>query len=128
MAWKMTHNNKEVGFEVLGIEPADKDGYVATSVKYPTTDKVYKYIRKYTIKNYEGSTIVDGCDVRFDPFNYTLHNVTRIYDTKGMKKKTNPGGVKVGGAIKSIKDEMVEKEIEAPKVVEIPNGPVHHEQ
>lgn len=141
MAWKATHNQTEIGFEVTRLEKAQKQGYVVTYVKYPTMDHEYTYVRKYS-KNGNGNfvTVVDGCEVEYSPF-YQVLSVTRIYDTKGMKKKHNPGGAaKVGGAVKSIKDEMQVQEIEMPEIggaetektsPEKENdfdGPVHHEQ
>lgn len=134
MAWKMTHEQTEVGFEVVKMEQAKKAGHVVTYVKYPTMDQLYTYVRKTSQKedgNYE--TVVDGCGVRYNPITLEVVSVTRLYDTKGMKKKTNPGssGVKVGDAVASIKAEMEDKEIEVtapPKKVEYEEGIVHHEK
>lgn len=134
MAWKMTHEQTEVGFEVVKMEQAKKAGHVVTYVKYPTMDQLYTYVRKTSRKedgNYE--TVVDGCGVRYNPITLEVVSVTRLYDTKGMKKKTNPGssGVKVGDAVASIKAEMEDKEIEVtapPKKVEYEEGIVHHEK
>lgn len=134
MAWKMTHEQTEVGFEVVKMEQTKKAGHVVTYVKYPTMDQLYTYVRKTSRKedgNYE--TVVDGCGVRYNPITLEVVSVTRLYDTKGMKKKTNPGssGVKVGDAVASIKAEMENKEIEVtapPKKVEYEEGIVHHEK
>lgn len=134
MAWKMTHEQTEVGFEVVKMEQAKKAGHVVTYVKYPTMDQLYTYVRKTSRKedgNYE--TVVDGCGVRYNPITLEVVSVTRLYDTKGMKKKTNPGssGVKVGDAVASIKAEMEDEEIEVtapPKKVEYEEGIVHHEK
>lgn len=134
MAWKMTHEQTEVGFEVVKMEQAKKAGHVVTYVKYPTMDQLYTYVRKTSRKedgNYE--TVVDGCGVRYNPRTLEVVSVTRLYDTKGIKKKTNPGssGVKVGDAVASIKAEMEDKEIEVtapPKKVEYEEGIVHHEK
>lgn len=134
MAWKMTHEQTEVGFKVVKLEQAKKAGHIVTHVKYPTMDQLYTYVRKTSRKedgNYE--TVVDGCGVRYNPVTLEVISVTRLYDTKGMKKKTNPGssGVKVGDAVASIKAEMEDKEIEVtapPKKVEYEEGIVHHEK
>lgn len=135
MAWKMTHEQTEVGFEVVRMEHAKKHNHVVTYVKYPTMDTVYTYIRKYNRKedgNY--ATTVDGCEVRYNPATMEVVSVKRLYDTHGMKKQTNPGssGVKTGDAVKSIKQEMSDNDIEVPKVevqqVEVEDGPVRHEQ
>lgn len=134
MAWKMTHEQTEVGFKVVKLEQAKKAGHIVTYVKYPTMDQLYTYVRKTSRKedgNYE--TVVDGCGVRYNPVTLEVISVTRLYDTKGMKKKTNPGssGVKVGDAVASIKAEMEDKEIEVtapPKKVEYEEGIVHHEK
>lgn len=136
MAWKMTHEQTEVGFEVVKMEQAKKAGHVVTYVKYPTMDQLYTYVRKTSRKedgNYE--TVVDGCGVRYNPITLEVVSVTRLYDTKGMKKKTNPdsSGVKVGDTVASIKAEMEnkKKEIEVtapPKKVEYEEGIVHHEK
>lgn len=134
MSWKMTHEQTEVGFKVVKMEQAKKAGHVVTYVKYPTMDQLYTYVRKASRKedgNYE--TVVDGCGVRYNPVTLEVVSVTRLYDTKGMKKKTNPGssGIKVGDAVASIKSEMGEQEIEVktpPKKVEYEEGVVHHEK
>lgn len=134
MAWKMTHEQTEVGFEVVKLEKAHKSGHVVTYVKYPTMDQLYTYVRKTSKKedgNYE--TVVDGCGVRYNPITLEVVSVTRLYDTKGMKKKTNPGssGVKVGDAVASIKAEMEDKGMEVtppPVKVEYEDGIVHHEK
>ena len=129
--WQMTHNQTEVGFEVLKVEYAKKEGYVVTTVKYPTVDTHYTFIRKYKT-NVGGMlvTTVDGCDVTFDS-NCNIKSVKRVYDTAGMKKRHNPGGAgKSGDIVENIKTEIVEKEIEKPIIpaVVTTNGEVHHEQ
>lgn len=137
MAWKMTHNQTEVGFEVVKMEDAKKDGYVVAYVKYPTTDQLYTYVRKISgiYDNGELGTVVDGCLIRYNTSTMDVIEVTRLYDTKGMRKKTNPGGsgIKVGNTVASIKSEMESKEIEVKetdtaKKIEYEEGIVHHEK
>lgn len=138
MAWKMTHEQTEVGFEVVKMEKAKKAGHVVTYVKYPTMDQLYTYVRKGKVVdgkpgNWTCETVVDGCSVKYNPGTMEVVSVTRLYDTKGMKKKTNPGSsnVKVGNTVASIKAEMSEKEIEVstpPKKVEYKDDVVHHEK
>lgn len=137
MAWKMTHEQSEVGFEVVRMERAHKLGYIVTCVKYPTMDNIYTYVRKATRKS-DGAceTVIDGCGVRYNPETLEVLSVTRLYDTKGMKKRTNPGnsGVKNGNIVQSIKDDMASKEIgTSPAVNHTPkdnhqDGIVHHEK
>lgn len=127
--WVMTHNQTEVGFTVLGVEHAMKSGFVVTKVKYPTTDTIYTYVRKYNDRDNNHVTVVDGCEVVFDD-NFTVLETKRIYDTKGLKKKHNPGnanGTKPQSIKESIKAEVEAQEIQLPKV-EVPAGEVHHEQ
>lgn len=128
--WEMTHEQTEVGFDVLSVQPANKSGYVVTTVKYPTVAHNYQYVRKFTNKP-DGtmSTVVDGCEVVFTS-SMTVVDVTRIYDTKGQRKKHNVGGAaKVGTTVEKIKAEMSEKDIEKPAVkIEVPTGEVHHEK
>lgn len=128
--WEKKLTSTEIGFEVISVEKAQKAGYVVTVVKYPTVDHTYTYVRKATINNFEGVTVVDGCEVKFNPFDYTVKSVERIYDTKGMRKQVNPGGAsKATGTTSKIKTEMEDKAIETPKVeTKVPEGPVHHEQ
>ena len=128
--WERKLTDTTVGFEVISVEKANKNGYVVTTVKYPTISHPYTFVRKATISNFEGVTVVDGCEVKFNPFTYEVKSVERIYDTKGLKKQVNPGGAgKTGTTTSKIKTEMEEKEIEAPKVqVKVPEGPVHHEK
>lgn len=125
--WQMTHEQTEVGFEVLGVEKAEKVGYVKTTVEYPAVDHSYTYIRKYSQEaNGNYSTVVDGCKVEYTPY-YTVVDVQRIYDTKGYKKKYN-----VGGAAKANTTMPDEKEFEQPskqsKVLpSVPTNEIHHE-
>ena len=128
--WEMTHEQTEVGFDVLSVQPANKSGYVVTTVKYPTVAHNYQYVRKFSNKP-DGtmSTVVDGCEVTFTA-SMTVVDVTRIYDTKGQRKKHNVGGAaKVGTTVEKIKAEMSEKDIEKPVIkIEVPTGEVHHEK
>lgn len=127
--WVMTHEQTEVGFQVVGVEKAIKPDHVVTKVKYPTTDTIYTYVRKYNQKDGLFVTVVDGCEVVFNQ-NYDVIHTKRIYDTKGMRKRHNPGGAGKGqGATikESIKAEVEEQKLELPKV-EVPAGAVHHEQ
>ena len=133
--WVMTHEQTEVGFEVVKVEKAQKSGYVVVSAKYPTTDTIYTYVRKSTVKDFMGCTVVDGCEVLFRLDTLEVVKTSRLYDTKGMKKKHNPGGAgKAGTTIEKIKSELEEKDIqvpEVPKKVEapvVPSGEVHHEK
>lgn len=128
--WEMTHEQTEVEFDVLSVQPANKSGYVVTTVKYPTVAHNYQYVRKFNNKP-DGtmSTVVDGCEVTFTA-SMTVVDVTRIYDTKGQRKKHNVGGAaKVGTTVEKIKAEMSEKDIEKPAIkIEVPTGEVHHEK
>lgn len=128
--WEKKLTSTEVGFEVVKVEKAVKPGYVVTTVKYPTIDHNYTYVRKATVSSFEGCTVVDGCEVRYSTIDYTVKSVERVYDTKGLKKQVNPGGAnKVGTITDKIKTEMENKAITAPKVeIKVPEGPVRHER
>lgn len=128
--WEKKLTNTTVGFEVLSVEKAHKAGYVVTTVKYPTIEHSYTYVRKATVVGLEGVTVVDGCEVKFNAISYEVKSVERIYDTKGLKKQVNPGGAnKSENTTGKIKTEMESKAIATPKVtVTVPEGPVHHEK
>lgn len=133
--WKPTHNQTEVGFTVLAIKEAtNKPGYVVVEVKYPTSDKVYTYCRKYTTAkaHIDGTyaTVVDGCQIAFNGHTHELVAATRLYDTKGLKKEHNPGGANKAKATSSnIKAEMALKAIPTPTVpVTTTNDAVRHHQ
>lgn len=128
--WEKKLTSTEVGFKVIKVEKANKPGYVVTTVKYPTIDHYYTFVRKTTVSNLEGCTVVDGCEVKYNTMDYTIKSVERVYDTKGLKKQVNPGGAsKAGTTTEKIKTEMEDKAIETPKVeVKVPEGPVHHEK
>ena len=125
--WTMTHEQTEVGFNVVKVERANKDGYVVVHAKYPNTETVYTYVRKATTKGGFGYTTIDGCEVCFHPLTHNVLDVTRVYDTKGIKKTYNPGGAGKGGTVDKITNELEKNEIERPKF-EVPTGEVHHEQ
>ncbi|MBQ0112163.1 MAG: AAA family ATPase [Bacteroidales bacterium] len=126
--WEKKLTDTTVGFEVVRVEMAKKAGYVVVSAKYPTTETIYTYVRKATIKDGEGKTTVDGCDVYFDANTFGVKKVERVYDTAGMRKAVNPGGANktTTGAIESIKAEMEAKAIEKPVVFPVPSGEIHH--
>lgn len=129
--WVMTHEQTEVGFEVINVSPAHKSGCAVVSVKYPTSETVYTYVRKYTTKGTgEGRTfnvVVDGCEVVCSRTWDTI-SVERKYDTKGKKKASTEAyiGAKAKSAIDSIKAEMESNNIKKPDVIEAVNGPIHH--
>lgn len=125
--WERKLTSTEIGFEVLGVEEAKKDGFVVTSVKYPTADTIYTYVRRYTTRGGRNITTVDGCEIEFTD-SYKVLGVKRIYDTAGMKRTTteNISDAKTGTVAK-IKEEMESKAVEKP-AIEIPTGEVHHEK
>lgn len=135
--WTKTHNNKEVGFQVLRVRPADhKAGYGVAEVKYPTTETVYTYVRKVNKKNGLRTMVLDGCEVTILA-DWSVLKVERVYDTADTRRQTvepQTEGKKAANVIEAIKNEVEEKAIEVPavtvepKVVEVPNGEVHHEE
>ena len=135
--WTKTHNNKEVGFQVLRVKPADhKAGYGVAEVKYPTTDTVYTYVRKVNKKNGLRTMVFDGCEVTILS-DWSILKVERIYDTADTRRQTvepQAEGKKAANVLEAIKDEVEEKGIEVPAVVveqpkvQVPTGEVHHEQ
>ena len=125
--WERKLTSTEIGFEVLGVEEAKKDGFVVTNVKYPTTDTIYTYVRRYVTRGSRNITTVDGCEIEFTD-SYKVLGIKRIYDTAGMKRTTteNISDAK-SGTVAKIKEEMESKAVEKP-VIEIPTGEVHHEK
>lgn len=126
--WEKKLTDTTIGFEVIGVEKANKPGFVVVKVKYDTADTLYTYVRKATA----GKTTIDGCEVEFDS-NYEVQNVTRLYDTKGLRRASTENiadGKKNSDNITTrIRTEIETKALEVPKVeVEVPEGPVHHEQ
>lgn len=93
MAKTFTHYQKEPGFEVVKLELAEHEGFVKSHVKYPSSDQVYTYIRKY--KPITGTplyeTVVDGCGIKFGLHTLKVVSVTRYYDTTGRKRTVNTG-------------------------------------
>lgn len=133
--WKMTHNQTEVGFEVLGVKPAErKHGYGVAEVKYPTTDTIYTYVRKVVKKNGLNIMTLDGCEVRCD-VNWNVIGVERVYDTADTRRQSVEPQTegKIKSVTEGIKQEISEQKLELPKVpevkrVDVPDGEVHHEQ
>lgn len=127
--WVMTHEQTEAGFEVVKVERANKPGYAVVYAKYPTTDKIYNYVRKYKqLSNNQNSTVIDGCEVIYTN-DFEVVSITRLYDTKGMKKQHNVGGAAKAGTVQNIKAEMENKGIKTPAITPaIPVGDVHHEK
>lgn len=99
-------------FEVKGIIPAQKKGYVVIEVVYKNTGKTYTFVRK----NYNGSTVIEGYRISFhyNSGKYVIDKVEQEYETAG-KKVTNTSGKKIS---ESIKAEIAKKELE--EVIEKP--------
>lgn len=99
-------------FEVKGIIPAQKKGYVVIEVVYKNTGKTYTFVRK----NYNGSAVIEGYRISFhyNSGKYVIDKVEQEYETAG-KKVTNTSNK---GISESIKAEMAKKELE--EVVEKP--------
>lgn len=93
-------------FEVKGIVPAQKKGYVVVEVNYKNTGKTYTFVRK----NYNGSAVIEGYRISFHYFNgqYIVDTVEQEYETAG-KKVTNTSNK---GVVESIKAEIMKKELE----------------
>ena len=89
---------KPVAFEVKKIEKAHKPECVVVHVKFNGNDTVYTYVRKIkdADKPFTKCLVIDGCCIEFDSISYTVKNVYRIYNTKGVKKLSteNQGGKK----------------------------------
>ena len=99
-------------FEVKGIIPAQKKGYVVIEVVYKNTSKTYTFVRK----NYNGSAVIEGYRISFhyNSGKYVIDKVEQEYETAG-KKVTNTSGKKIS---ESIKAEIAKKELE--EVIEKP--------
>lgn len=99
-------------FEVKGIIPAQKKGYVVIEVVYKNTGKTYTFVRK----NYNGSAVIEGYRISFhyNSGKYVIDKVEQEYETAG-KKVTNTSGKKIS---ESIKAEIAKKELE--EVIEKP--------
>lgn len=111
--------NEKIGFNILGIEKANKKGYVVVKVVFDDNPKEYTYIRKFV----NNQVLINGCSITFDK-DYKVINTERVYETKGKK---------VTSSIKEkIKKEINTNGIEVPKDIPIPNvevnGEVHHEK
>lgn len=89
-------------FEVKGITPAHKPGYVVVEVMYKS-GKTYTFVRK----NYNGSAVIEGYRITFDSHLKVL-SVEQECETAG-KKVTNTSGKKIS---ESIKAEIIKKEID----------------
>lgn len=118
-------------FTVIKIEDAcSKKGYVVVYVKYPTSEKIYTYVRRaYTDKDGNFHTVIEGIDIVFnneDDGSYVVNSTNVKYETKGVKKSA----LKKEKSIKEeIKEEIQTQEIEIPKVeIPIPQGEVHHKE
>jgi hypothetical protein len=114
-----------VNFEVNKIGKANKPGFVVAEIKFNDSDKVYTYVRKA----YNNKFIVDGTEIEFDS-RYNVVSITKVYETKGVKKSDTSNQSKTSNKIKS---EMQKSGIEIPKANPIPNveannGEVHHEK
>lgn len=118
-------------FTVIKIEDAcNKKDYVVVYVKYPTSEKIYTYVRRaYTDKDGNFHTVIEGIDIVFnneDDGSYVVNSTNVKYETKGVKKSA----LKKEKSIKEeIKEEIQTQEIEIPKVeIPIPQGEVHHKE
>lgn len=113
---------ENVNFEVKHIEPAHKVNHVVVVLQFEGSSKEFTYVRK----RYGNSTIIDGCEIKFDD-NYNVLNVVRKYETKGKKKLDTSNQSSVSGKIKA---EVKVKGIEIPKVIPqvTTSGEVRHEK
>lgn len=118
-------------FTVIKIEDAEKKNYVAVSVKYPTSEKVYTYIRKaYLDKEGNFHTVIEGIDIEFnneDDGSYTFSSMSVKYETKGVKKSNSFIGSKKSIKEK-IKEEIKSQSIEVPVPQFNSNVVVHHKE
>lgn len=116
---------KDINFEVLSLKDANKPGYTVAEIKFKGNEKIYTFVRK----EYNNSIVVTGCRITYDMF-YNLIDITREYETKGIKKKSTSFNT----TSKKIKDELSNKgiEISKPEVKEREEiekvGPVKHNQ
>lgn len=129
--WTPTHEQTEVGFEVLRVEPAHKSGCAVVSVKYPTTDNIYTYVRKCTKQNDTIRVMVDGCEVICN-MDWSVVSVSREYDTKGLRRKSTEahidGKQRAKSVTESIKADIAEHNIVISEqaIPEVPVGALHH--
>lgn len=118
-------------FTVIKIEDAEKKNYVAVSVKYPTSEKVYTYIRKaYLDKEGNFHTVIEGIDIEFnneDDGSYIFSSMSVKYETKGVKKSNSFIGSKKSIKEK-IKEEIKSQNIEAPVPQIDSSAVVHHKE
>ena len=85
-------------FEVKGIIPAQKKGYVVIEVTYKNTGKTYAFVRK----NYSGSAVIEGYRISFhyNSGKYVVDKVEQEYETAG-KKVTNTSNKGISESIKA---------------------------
>ena len=125
-----------VSFDVVKLEKAIKPGCVVAVVKFHGSDKEFTYVRRaYDVTaGAPGTkaTVIDGCKIVFDAF-YHVVNITREYETKGVKKLSTANAC--GSTSSKIKNELEGKGIKIPEVKKtnvIPqvkaSGEVHHEK
>lgn len=104
----------KVNFEVVKIEKANKPNFVVANIKFEESEKIYSYVRK----SYKGSTIIDGCEIKFDEETFEVKSVERIYDTAGRKRRDTSSISKRRKLSEDIKKEAEENKVEIPKVKE----------
>ena len=139
MAYVRKHTTDVVGFQVVKMEAAHKRDHVITYVKFDTSAKIYNFIRKYKVLGFgEAVTVVDGCEVKYNPLTMEVIDVKRIYDTNGRRvadkgEKSKKATATVNDPIETVAPETtvtVEKDIYdlAWEYVQEHGKDVHHEK
>lgn len=128
----MAEFKQEITFEVRSIEKAKKDGYVCVEVKFHDMDKIYSYVRRSypTEKSHIRKFVIDGVEVKYDRFIFTILGYKRIGETVSRPKRDT------SGVSSKIKEEIEKKDLEVlpvilkeePKVEIKTDGIVRHDK
>jgi cobaltochelatase CobS len=111
----------EVNFKVLGMEKANKPGYVVARIQFEDSFKVFTYVRKA----YGNLLIIDGCKISYDK-DYNVTSVEREYETKGVKHVDTSN---VKSTHSKIKEAVENNHIQIPEIIPAKdNEEVHHEK
>lgn len=107
-------------FEVKGISPAHKKGYVVVEVMYKS-GKTYTFVRK----NYNGSAVIEGYRINFDS-HLKVTSIEQEYETAG-KKVMNTSNKTITDSIKAeIADKCLEDVVKENKPAWQDPGEIFH--
>lgn len=107
-------DKQEVGFEVLKIEKARKEGFVVVIVKFKDNNTEYKYIRMLR----RNTVMIDGCKIFVDE-NLNVRGIKRKYETQGNQMLTSSSKIhdKIYGDMQNsnVKVDILDEDEEDPE-------------